>query len=177
MNLLSNYVRLTEGVQPGFRTKHAFTSNTPWVNKWSIELSGVIDCTHRAKEFFRHWIRRATDCSPHTDVSFILLFPCFSLCVLRIVLLKNIHLRFQSQNASLWERATNVRHVVISQSFFFLCIMIWFPMRSFQMALLFIYTYFTVLSCELRLQREFNSVELFHASASPEKMLMCHQGG
>lgn len=37
------------------------------------------------------------------------------------------------------------------------------------MSFLFIYTYFTVLSCELRLQREFNSVELFHASASPEK--------
>lgn len=69
-------------------------------------------------------------------------------------------------------------HAVISQSCFVcVCIMIWFPLSFFQMALLFIYKYFTVLSCELRLQREFNSVELFHASASPEKMLMCHQGG
>lgn len=161
--------------------KHVFTSNTPWVNKWSIELSGVIDCTHRAKEVFPALNSVSDRLARHkpTCPSFFY-FPVsasvFSELLCWETFTSDSALRFQSQNASLWERANNVKHAVISQSFF-VCIMIWFPLRSFQMALLFIYTYFIVLSCKLQLQRECNSVELFHASASPEKMLMCHQGG
>ncbi len=133
------------------------------------------------KRFSLHWIRWATDLlATNLRVlhSFISQFQplCSQNCCAEKHSPQIRHLRFQSQNASLWERANNVKHAVISQSFF-VCIMIWFPLRSFQMALLFIYTYFIVLSCELQLQRECNSVELFHASASPEKMLMCHQGG
>lgn len=103
--------------------KHAFNSNTPWVNKWSIELSGVIDCTHRAKEVFPELNSASDGLGLHTPTcpSFFY-FPVsasvFSALLCWKPFTSDSALCFQSQNASLWERANNVRHAVISQRVF-----------------------------------------------------------
>lgn len=144
-----------------------------WVSKWSIELFDSTDCSYRAKSLFPPALNsRDSRLSKHLHVlhSFILQFAASVLSAL--LRWKNPHLRFrfvlwESECYSARESANNVTRAVISRSFFVHYDLL--PVVLFFRWLFYLFIcIFTVASCELGLQREFNSVELFHASASPE---------
>lgn len=142
----------------------------------------VIDCSHRAKYIFfsfAEFSEQGTWLSKHLRVlhSFIsqLSASVFSALLCWKMFTSDSALCFECQSASLWESANNVSHAVISWRFFVHYDLVPVELLSGGSP---IYLYvFTVVSCERRLQREFNSVQLFHGSTSLEKMLMCHQGG